>query len=72
MACWTNDWITSFWKWCFVCKQFEIEYADGKIKEGAGILVKETSCSWIPQGFMVYSVVAEKHGGQFKDAINPF
>ena len=56
----------------FVCKQFEIEYADGKIKEGAGILVKETSCTWIPQGFMVYSVVAEKHGGQFKDAINPF
>lgn len=56
----------------FVCKQFEIEYADGTTKTGAGILVKETSCSWIPAGFMVYSIVAEKLGNRFKAAINPF
>lgn len=56
----------------FVCKQFEVEYADGKIKEGAGILVKETSCQWIPQGYMVLSIVAEKKNGNFLPAINPF
>jgi hypothetical protein len=56
----------------FICKQFEIEYPDGKTKEGAGILVRKTSCSWIPQGFMVFSIVAEKQNGKFKEAINPF
>lgn len=56
----------------FVCKQFEVEYADGRIKEGAGILVKETSCSFIPQGYMVFSVVAEKKAGKYLVAINPF
>lgn len=56
----------------FVCKQFEVEYADGRMKVGAGILVKQTSCAFIPQGFMVFSVVAEKKLGQYLPAINPF
>lgn len=56
----------------FVCKQFEVEYADGRIKEGAGILVKQTSCAFIPQGYMVLSVVAEKKQGKYLPAINPF
>lgn len=56
----------------FVCKQFEVEYADGKIRQGAGIFVKETSCSWIPQGYMVFSIVAEKKDGKYLAAINPF
>lgn len=56
----------------FVCKQFEVEYADGKIRQGAGILVKETSCSWIPQGYMVFCIVTEKKEGKYMNAINPF
>lgn len=56
----------------FVCKQFEVEYADHRIRQGAGILVKETSCTWIPQGFMVFSIVAEKKDGKYQSAINPF
>jgi len=34
--------------------------------------VKETSCSWIPQGYMVFSIVAEKKDGKYLAAINPF
>lgn len=56
----------------FVCKQFEVEYADSKIRQGAGILVKETSCSWIPQGYMVFSIVTEKKEGKYSPSINPF
>ena len=44
----------------FVCKQFEVEYVDGRIRQGAGILLKETSCAWVLQGFMIYTIVAEK------------
>lgn len=56
----------------FLCKQFEVEYSDGSIRQGAGILVKETSCFWIPQGYMVFSIVAEKKDGKYLSAINPF
>ena len=56
----------------FICKQFEIEYADGKMKSGAGILVSETSCSWIPNGYMIFCVVSEKKYGKYQNAINPF
>lgn len=56
----------------FVCKQFEVEYADGRMKVGAGIFVKQTSCAFIPQGFMVLSVVAQKKDGKYLSAINPF
>lgn len=56
----------------FICKQFEIEYADGRVRQGAGILITESSCSWIPQGFMIYCIVAEKKDGKYLSAINPF
>lgn len=56
----------------FECKQFEIEYPDGHLKKGAGIMVKETSCTWLPPGFIVYSIVAEKLNGKYLPAINPF
>lgn len=56
----------------FVCKQFEVEFGNGKKKEGAGILVVTTSANWIPNGFMVLSIVAEQKRGKFLDAINPF
>ncbi len=56
----------------FVCKQFEIEYAEGRIKHGIGILVKESSAQWIPNGYMVFAIVAERMNGQYLNAINPF
>lgn len=56
----------------FVCKQFDVEYANGRVRQGAGILVRETSCPWLPKGYMVLSIVTEKHNGVYLDAINPF
>lgn len=56
----------------FICKQFEVEYAEGHIKEGAGILVWETTASWIPKGFMILSIVVKKEKGSYQQAINPF
>ena len=56
----------------FVCKQFDVEYADGKIKHGAGILVKESSAQWIPNGYMIFAIVAERKNDQYMSAINPF
>lgn len=56
----------------FLCKQFEVEYADGRIREGAGILVEQTSAKWVPQGHMVFAIVAEKVNGKYQPAQNPF
>lgn len=56
----------------FVCKQFEIEYANGRIREGAGILVRKTSAPWVPKGQMVIAIVAERVNGQYQSAVNPF
>jgi len=56
----------------FVCKQFEVEYADGQIKEGVGILVKSTSASWVPKGSMVLAFVAQRKAGVYLAAENPF
>jgi hypothetical protein len=56
----------------FMCKTFEVEYADGRKREGAGILVGETSAAWVPQGNMVLAIVTERHNGAYEAAINPF
>ena len=56
----------------FVCKQFEVEYADGQIKEGVGILVQSTSASWVPKGSMVLAFVAQRKAGVYLAAENPF
>jgi hypothetical protein len=56
----------------FVCKQIEVSYADGRIREGAGILVEQTSAKWVPAGHMVLALVAERLKGQYASALNPF
>lgn len=56
----------------FLCKQFEVEYADGKKREGAGILVWETSVRWVPLGYRVLAIVAERKDGAYLAAVNPF
>lgn len=64
--------MTPFASDTFLCKQFEVEYADNKVKEGAGILVWETSAPWIPQGYTILSIVSVRKDGKYLDAINPF
>ena len=61
-----------FWSDTFVCKQFEVEFGDGTIHEGAGILVAQTSAPWVPNGYMILSIVAPNVGGKYMAAINPF
>ena len=56
----------------FICKQFEVEYANEKIREGAGILVEKTSAPWLPAGYMIFCIVTEKKHGIYQSAINPF
>lgn len=56
----------------FTCKQFEVEFAEGKMWEGAGILVQKTSAEWVPKGFMVLALVTEKIDGTYAPAKNPF
>lgn len=56
----------------FVCKQLDIEYANGHCKHGAGILLTHTSAPWIPKGFMIFSMVCEFLNGSYLPARNPF
>lgn len=56
------------------CKYINVEYANGEKKEGIGMIVRETSASWIPKGNMVFCIVAEFDATkqEWKHANNPF
>lgn len=58
----------------FECKYINVEYSDGSKKEGIGIIVRETSATWIPKGHIVFSIISvyntEKE--QWEHANNPF
>jgi hypothetical protein len=56
----------------FVCKQLDIEYPNEVKKQGYGIFVAETSCPWLPKGFIIFSLVVEVKNGKILDSINPF
>lgn len=52
-----------------------ITYEDANLKkEGIGIIVRETSASFFPDGHIVFAIVAEFNvkTNQFEPAINPF
>lgn len=44
------------------------------IKQGIGIIVKETSVQWIPKNHIVFSIVSEfdMYTKKWKEALNPF
>lgn len=54
-------------------KYIHITYEDSK-KEGVGIIVRETSCEWIPKGHLVLAIVSEFNPirNRWENAINPF
>lgn len=58
----------------FECKYINIEYSDGEKNEGIGIIVKQTSCQWIPKGNIVFAIIAEfdVEKQDWKKANNPF
>lgn len=41
-------------------------------RQGACILLKESSASWIPKGMMIFAMVAPFSDGKYLEAINPF
>lgn len=57
--------------------EMEVKYItveqEGFRREGLGIVIRKTSAPWVPQGYMVFAIIAEydatKH--DFKDAVNP-
>lgn len=57
----------------FETKYITVEHKDGSKNEGIGIIVRETSASFVPTGHIVFAIVAEfdvdKH--DWKDAENP-
>jgi hypothetical protein len=43
----------------FETKYLTVEYKDGQKREGIGIIVRETSASFVPGGHIVFAIVAE-------------
>jgi hypothetical protein len=43
----------------FEAKYIHVEDKDGTKREGIGIIVRETSASWVPGGHIVFAIVAE-------------
>lgn len=43
----------------FEVKSIEVTYEDETVKEGVGLILRETSARWIPNGHIVYAIVTE-------------
>ena len=39
-------------------KYLNVEYKDGAVREGVGMIVRQTSAPWIPSGHIVFAIVA--------------
>jgi len=55
----------------FEVKYLIVQYNDGSKKEGVGLVVRKTSCNWIPQGHLVFGIVAEFKNNKWLEALNP-
>jgi hypothetical protein len=55
-------------------KYIHVEYPDGSKKEGVGMIIRETSAKWVPQGQIIFAVVAvfDPDKKQFTSCENPF
>lgn len=57
----------------FECKYLHVENKDGTTQEGIGIVVRQTSASFVPPGNIVFAIVAEFIPGKgWAPAENPF
>ena len=56
------------------CVYLNVESSENEIHEGIGIVFETTTAQWIPEGYVVYSIVAEysKKDQAFLPANNPF
>jgi hypothetical protein len=57
----------------FEAKYLNVEYKDGRKREGIGLIVRETSAPFVPGGHIVFAIVAEFDPGRgiFLGAVNP-
>ena len=55
-------------------KYIHAAYRDNSQREGVGMVVRETSATWIPAGHIVFAIVAEfnPYLKEWESAINPF
>lgn len=54
----------------FEVKYIHADYNNYK-KEGVGLVVRETSCQWIPHGYIVFGIIAEFKNNIWLEANNP-
>ncbi|MEZ4402988.1 MAG: hypothetical protein R3B06_23400 [Kofleriaceae bacterium] len=57
----------------FETKYLNVEYKDGTVREGIGIITRQTSAAWVPGGHIVFAIVAvfDPVGKAWRDAHNP-
>jgi hypothetical protein len=58
----------------YKAQYINVERLDGSRKEGIGIVVEQTSASWVPKNHVVYAIIAEYHKDRnaWGHAKNPF
>lgn len=54
-------------------KYMSVEYSDGSVRKGVGIVVRETSADFVPEGHVVFCIIAEFSDATCKwlPAVNP-
>ncbi|MES2953666.1 MAG: hypothetical protein V4674_03870 [Patescibacteria group bacterium] len=58
----------------YEAKYIHVEYATGEKKEGIGVIVRQTSAQFVPEGHLVFAIVAEfdPEMKEWLHAENPF
>lgn len=73
---WHIDRLLATWIWPedrFECKYIIIDDGCG-LREGIGVVCRETSVQWLGNGKMVFAIIAEfdRNNNKWKEAVNPF
>jgi hypothetical protein len=57
----------------FEAKYINVEYKDGVLREGVGMIMRQTSAAFVPAGHLVFAIVAEfdPKAKTWRDAVNP-
>ena len=57
----------------FEAKYLNVEYKDGALREGVGMVCRQTSAAFVPGGHLVFAIIAEFDPVKklWRDAVNP-
>lgn len=53
-------------------KTYKTDVTGASDIEGVGVVVRTSSADWIPQGHIVFAIIAEWRNGEWLEAKNPF